>query len=159
MRDTIEEARPDHDAELDICGRVYLFRRGHELLRRLEQRLGALIPLAQRVERFAITQAEMAMIYEEIVKGDESRPSRLSIERWIWDEGTPKLAASLAKVLYELPIGNRTLRLMEEQKRITAAEQRVEADAARPTSPPDHGPADRLRSLATELARTFETAA
>lgn len=154
------ETRPDHDAQLEICGETYLFTRSHDLLRRMEQRFGALIPLAGRVERMAVTQAELVAIYEEILKGDQSRPWRLALERWVWDIGTPKLCAPLARVLYELPIGNKTLRLIEEEKRITAQEQRDAEAAARPTSPPDRGPADpRIVHIAEAISAKFAATA
>lgn len=130
-----DETKPDHDAEITICGEVYLFRRSHDVLRRVEQRFGALIPLADRVRRFAATQAELAGMYEELVRGDPSRPSRADLERWVWETGTPKVCPDLARALMELPLGNTTLRLLEEEKRVTAAEQRDQAAAGRPTEP------------------------
>ena len=134
------DARPEHDGEIRICGQDYLFRRTHDLLRRIEQRFGALLPLALKVERFGVTQSELAAIYEELVRGDPGRPVRAQLEQWIWDEGTPKLCAPLARVLYELPVGNRTLRLLEEEKMIAAAEQaeqraKKNGTSVRPTQP------------------------
>lgn len=151
------ETRPDHDAELTICGEPYYFKRGHELLRRIEQRFGALIPLARRIETLSATQAELAAIYEEIVRGGgPDRPGRADLERWVWDEGTPKVSTPLARIIYELPIGNRTLRLLEEEKRTTAAEQRdKEAErgvaGARPTEAPAQVPAKQAAELETVL--------
>lgn len=150
------DTRPEHDAEIEVCGEVYLVRRTHDLLRRIEQRFGALLPLAGRVERMDVRQAELALIFEEVMRGNPEAPPRAGIERWIWDEGTPKVVKGLARLLYELPIGNRTLRLLEDEKRIAAAEQREREESVRPTAPalaPDRASA-LAEALATAMSRT-----
>jgi hypothetical protein len=162
MLGDIDETRPDYDAEIDICGETFLVRRSHDLLRRLESRFGPLLHLAGRVERLGVTQSELALIYEEISKGDPERPGRLDIERWIWDEGTPKLCPPLRKLLWELPLGNRTLRQLEEEKRIMAADQRERSAAGRPTDPLDQaavaGLAGQMEALG-EAIRNIQNAA
>ncbi len=150
------DSRPEYDSEIEICGEPYLFRREHALLRRLEQRFGALLSLARRAESYAITQAEMVAIYEEILHGHVDRPQRAAIERWVWDEGTPKLCVPLARILYELPMGNRTLRLLEEERRAKLEERREREESVRPTGPLDGAKAATatLESLVTNALKT-----
>lgn len=151
------ETNPEHDAEISVCGEVYLIRRTHELLRRMESVFGPLIPLANRVETLNVRQSEIALIYGELVRGDRTAPSRADLERWIWEEGTPKTAKPLVRLLLELPIGNATLRAIEEEKRMAAAEQAEARERARPTEPAAT-PAATGAAATTDLAEAIAAA-
>lgn len=159
---TTEPPRPEYDGEIVVCAETYVYRRSHDLLRRVEQRFGALLPLARRAEAFALTQQEAAGVLEELLKGDPQRPSRLDLERWVWEEGSPAVCRPLAKLLYELLVGNRQLRLLEEEKRIAAGEQRDRQAAARPTGPgaapaPESSPPTQTAALEAALAEALQT--
>lgn len=140
-------ASPAYDAELEICGETQMIKRSLGLMKRLEQRLGALTVFAARVERFAVAQAELAVVYQELLRGGPpgQMPERHAIEAWIYARGTHACCRDLVRLLYELTVGSDRLREHEEQRRIDAEEAAERAGtpfpAASPATASSTGPA------------------
>lgn len=121
------ERPPELDAEIRVAGEVYYFRRSLGLLRRVEQRFGPVYPMAERCERFDVTVVQLSGLLDEMTRGAEGRASRADVERWLFDEGIAFTARAVAKVLYELAVGNAKLREAEDRRRLAGE------DAANPT--------------------------
>lgn len=130
---------PAYDAVLDICGEEWNVARSLGLMKRLEQRLGALTVFASRVERFAVAQSELAVVYQELIRGGPpgSMPERHRIEAWIYGRGTHACCRDLVRLLFELTVGSERLREHQDQRRIDAEEAAEKAGAPFPptTSP------------------------
>lgn len=121
--------RPEYDAEIEICGEVYFFARSLGLMRRIEQRFGALYPLAERLDRLGATASEISGIVDEITRGADDRPSRVEVERWLFRVGVLAIQKALAKVLYEMTLGSDKLAAAADARRLAGE------DRADPTPP------------------------
>lgn len=132
MTESVDQRPPELDSELTVCGDVYFLRRSLGLMRRIEQRFGALAVLADKADRFALTLSELSGIIEECIRGAEGRPTRADIERWLFDAGIHAISRGVAKLLFEMTLGSDKLRRAEEERRL-ATEDRVN-----PTRPAGH---------------------
>lgn len=121
--DGAEPRPPELDAELSVCGEVFFFRRSLGLMRRLEQRFGALFPLGQRLERFQVTISELSGIVEEVIRGADG-PKRWEIEHWLFRDGVHATSKALALVMYEMTVGHDKLRAQEEKRRLATEDTR-----------------------------------
>ena len=121
--------RPEYDAEIEICGAVFVFRRGLGLMRRIEQRFGALYPLAARLDQFGATASELSGIIDEMTRGADDRPSRADVERWLFRVGVLGIQKQIAKILYEMTIGSDKLAAAADTRRL------VDEDIRDPTPP------------------------
>lgn len=121
--------RPELDAEIEVCGEVYFFRRSLGLMRRIEQRFGAVYALAKRLDEFGATTSELSGIIDEVTRGADDRPSRADVERWLFRVGILGISRSLAKVLYEMTLGSDKLAAAADARRL------ANEDTADPTPP------------------------
>ena len=108
-------------AEIDICGAVWEIRRTLDLTRRIEQRLGAIPPLARRMIDHDATVEQLVVIYAELLRGAAAPPSRDDIADWIWrQKGSYAAMAELAPFVQSLVVGYDRLVELQEHKAMAA---------------------------------------
>lgn len=100
---------PHYDLEFGLCGERHVVRRTMDLVKRVEQRFGAIHPLCQRLNAYGATQAEMVLLFLTLLEGDADCPSRYEIERWLYAIGTHGPAKELAGQVFSLVLGHEDL--------------------------------------------------
>ena len=132
---------PAHDAELPACGEMFRVRRTLALTRHMEQIAGALWPLSMRLKRAEITQADLTLLYEAALRGEDGAPKRSDLALWIHEQGTHKPALMLAGLVASLVMGNDALRALhgaDVPAEGSAADVGEDGDGARPPSAARH---------------------
>ena len=126
-----------HDAEFEICGRVYEFPRSLAMLRRAEKAIGPVVPFAVKLDQRAVLVDDVARVYAAFVREQPGAPTQEEIAAWVFARGLGH--RDLAAYLFSLAMSS------DEIERVTKARGlnergTAEGEGARgpfaPTAPP-----------------------
>lgn len=124
-----------HDAEFEICGRVYEFPRSLAMLRRAEKTIGPVVPFAVRLDQRAVAVDEVARVYAAFVREQPGAPTQEEIAVWVFSRGLGH--RDLAAYLFSLALGSDEIERVTKERGLNDRKEDPDARGPfAPTAPP-----------------------